>query len=67
MLLTLTPTFNHLQIQTPKSLDFERYISRSMARLAFGNVIKHAIRNRDGKGGRTLFAVFPVVAGLTGG
>ena len=28
MLLTLTPTFNHLQIQTPKSLDFERYISR---------------------------------------
>ena len=41
--------------------------SRSMARLAFGNVIKHAIRNRDGKGGRTLFAVFPVVAGLTGG
>jgi hypothetical protein len=36
MLLTLTPTFNHLQIQTPKSLEFERYIPLPVMSSAIG-------------------------------
>ena len=48
MLLTLTPTFNHLQIQTPKSLDFEGYISqRTLTKaLPAGVTLLHDHRHR---------------------